>query len=144
LPALPSNFYRTPHGYLFCIVVREALRAAIGKREIKKSLGKDYRAAVSQVRLLVLRVDTQFAELLKQQVQQRQDTDSLEAYLEVKPGKWRLEPITKVTVPLRLARHAEAELLRRFAPERLSFDTLLIQTLREQAQTLKVDWDTVL
>jgi serine/threonine protein kinase len=49
-----------------------------------------------------------------------------------------------LTVPLRLARHAEAELLRRYAPERLSFDTLLIQTLREQAQTLKVDWNTVL
>lgn len=49
-----------------------------------------------------------------------------------------------LTVPPRLARHAEAELLRRYAPERMSFDTLLIQTLRAQAQSHKVDWNVVL
>lgn len=49
-----------------------------------------------------------------------------------------------LTVPPRLARHAEAELLRRYVPERMSFDTLLIQTLRAQAQSHKVDWNVVL
>ena len=49
-----------------------------------------------------------------------------------------------LTTSPRLARHAEAELMRRYAPERLSFDTLMIQALREQAQALKVDWNVVL
>lgn len=100
LPALPSNCYRTPHGYVFRVVVPEPLRATIGKREIKKSLGKDYREAVSQARLLALQVDKQFADLQEQRTQQRQAMDSLEAYLEVKPSKRRLEPITKVTPEL--------------------------------------------
>ncbi len=49
-----------------------------------------------------------------------------------------------LTVPPRLARQAEAELQRRYAPERLSFDALLIQALREQAERLKIAWTTVL
>lgn len=47
LPALPSNCCKTPHGILFRIVVQKSLRPAVGKREIKKSLGKDYRQAIS-------------------------------------------------------------------------------------------------
>jgi len=58
-----------------------------------------------------------------------------------------------LTVQPRLARHAEAELLRRFgasaaptsqAIERVNFDALLLSALREQAQALKVDWSVVL
>lgn len=57
-----------------------------------------------------------------------------------------------LTVHPRIARHAEAELLHRFgtpatAPQaikRLNFDALLLAALREQAQTMKVDWNVVL
>jgi len=49
-----------------------------------------------------------------------------------------------LTVLPRLARHAEAELLRRHRPERLSLDSLLIQAMRDQATGLKVDWEVVL
>lgn len=72
MPALPSNCYRTPHSYIFRIVVPELLRSALGKRETKKSLGNDYREALSQARLLALQVDKQFADLYEQQSQQRQ------------------------------------------------------------------------
>jgi hypothetical protein len=40
-------------------------------------------------------------------------------------------------------RWAEAELLRRFDLERVSFDDLLFDTLREEAKELEVDWSTV-
>ncbi|MHB8247413.1 MAG: DUF6538 domain-containing protein [Acidithiobacillus sp.] len=43
MPALPSNCYKTLHGILFRIVVPKSLRPAVGKREIKESLSKDYR-----------------------------------------------------------------------------------------------------
>ncbi|MHB1530827.1 hypothetical protein [Acidithiobacillus sp.] len=43
MPALPSNCYKTLHGIIFCIVVPKSLRSAVGKREIKEFLGKDYR-----------------------------------------------------------------------------------------------------
>ena len=49
-----------------------------------------------------------------------------------------------LTVLPRLAGHAEAEILRRYEPQRLSLDTLLIETLRDQARALKVDWNLVL
>ena len=57
-----------------------------------------------------------------------------------------------LTVEPRQARHAEAELLRRFGPEsglspalqRMSFDALLLQALRTQAAAAKVDWNKVL
>ncbi len=57
-----------------------------------------------------------------------------------------------LTVPPRLARRAEAELLRRFgdaaavpgAVHRLNLDALLLAALREQAQAMKVDWKVVL
>jgi len=58
-----------------------------------------------------------------------------------------------LTVHPRIARHAEAELLRRFgasAPpsanpiKRVNFDALLLSALRAQAQALKVDWNIVL
>ena len=44
---------------------------------------------------------------------------------------------------LRLARHVEAELLRRFDLTRLSLDALLLRAMREQAGLLKVSWPLV-
>lgn len=57
-----------------------------------------------------------------------------------------------MTVEPRQARHAEAELLRRFGPEsgatpplhRVSFDALLLKALRAEAVAAKVDWGKVL
>jgi hypothetical protein len=60
-----------------------------------------------------------------------------------------------LTVEPRLARHAEAALLRRFGPgsgasgagsplQRLSIDAVLLRELRRQADALRVDWATVL
>lgn len=49
-----------------------------------------------------------------------------------------------LTVSPRLARHAEAELLKRFGLERVSFDAMLIGALREQAHAVKADWNIVL
>ncbi|WP_088285603.1 BREX system serine/threonine kinase PglW [Ideonella sp. A 288] len=57
-----------------------------------------------------------------------------------------------LTVVPRLARRAETELLTRFGPgssqsravQRLSVDALLLRELRVQADSLKVDWSTVL
>jgi serine/threonine protein kinase len=57
-----------------------------------------------------------------------------------------------LTVEPRQARHAEAELLRRFGPgspttpalERLSFDALLLKALRTEADRARVDWTMVL
>ncbi|WP_338107573.1 DUF6538 domain-containing protein, partial [Acidithiobacillus caldus] len=93
MPALPSNCYKTPHGYVFRIVVPESLRAAVGKREIKRSLGKDYRQAVSQARLLALQVDQQF-QSLRQQVQQEADyTQAFARYVAQAPNL-PLKPIT--------------------------------------------------
>ncbi|MBU2764492.1 DUF6538 domain-containing protein [Acidithiobacillus caldus] len=99
MPALPSNCYKTPYGYVFRIVVPESLRAAVGKREIKRSLGKDYRQAVSQARLLALQVDQQF-QSLRQQVQQEEDyTQAFARYVAQAPNL-PLKPITKVTPAL--------------------------------------------
>ncbi len=57
-----------------------------------------------------------------------------------------------LTVPPRLTRYAEAELLHRFgspetsasAVQRINFDSLLLGALHEQAQAMKVDWNVVL
>lgn len=57
-----------------------------------------------------------------------------------------------LTVEPRQARHAEAELLRRFGPgaqtipalQRMSFDAMLLKALRLEATTAKVDWNLVL
>jgi hypothetical protein len=49
-----------------------------------------------------------------------------------------------LTVTTRLARHAENELLRRFDLERVSFDTLLLSALHEQANAVRADWNVVL
>jgi serine/threonine protein kinase len=48
-----------------------------------------------------------------------------------------------LSCPLRLARHVEKELLRRFDLERLSLDALLLRAMREQAALLKVSWPLV-
>lgn len=99
MPALPRNCYKTPQGFLFRIVVPEALRPAIGKREIKKSLGRDYREAVTQARLLALQVDHQFSELQEQTVQRRLNQDAIGTFLAT-PADKRLKPITEVTPEL--------------------------------------------
>lgn len=99
MPALPSNCYRTPHGFLFRVIVPEALCPAIGKREIKKGLGRDYRKAVSEARLLALQVDRQFSELREQLAQHRQAEDAINAYLAT-PFDRRLKPVTQVTPEL--------------------------------------------
>lgn len=57
-----------------------------------------------------------------------------------------------LTVSPRIARHADAQLMRRFGTaeagsagvQRLNFDALLLAALREQAQAMKVDWGVVL
>lgn len=57
-----------------------------------------------------------------------------------------------LTVEPRQARHAEAELLRRFGPDsatspalqRMSFDALLLKALRIEATAARVDWNIVL
>ena len=57
-----------------------------------------------------------------------------------------------LTIEPRQARHAEAELLRRFGPEsathpalqRMSFDALLLKALRLEATAARVDWNLVL
>ena len=57
-----------------------------------------------------------------------------------------------LTVEPRQARHAEAELLRRFGPgspttlalQRMSFDALLLKALRTEADRARVDWSMVL
>ena len=49
-----------------------------------------------------------------------------------------------LTVEPRLAHHVEAELLRRFGRQRLSFETLMLKALRQQAEAMKVNWNLVL
>ncbi len=99
MPALPSNTYRTPYGFQFRVVVPETLRAALGKREIKKSLGKNYRNAVSEARLLALQVDRQFGEARLRLAAAHETTDAFTAYL-AQPADQRLKPITEVTPEL--------------------------------------------
>ena len=99
MPSLPTNCYRTPRGYIFRIVVPEVLRESFGKREFKKSLGSDYRAAVSEARLLAVQIDRQFNELRAMLEKQQADGCGLDAFL-AKPADKRLKPITKVTPEL--------------------------------------------
>jgi serine/threonine protein kinase len=49
-----------------------------------------------------------------------------------------------LTVEPRLANHVEAELLRRFGRQRVSFDTLMLKALRQQADAMKINWNVVL
>ncbi len=53
-----------------------------------------------------------------------------------------------LTTPLRLGRHADAELMRRFGAkhglQRINFDALLLSTLKGQATAARVDWSVVL
>ncbi|HCY61920.1 MAG TPA: BREX system serine/threonine kinase PglW [Oxalobacteraceae bacterium] len=57
-----------------------------------------------------------------------------------------------LSVPTRIARHAEAELLHRFgnaatsamAVKRINFDALLLAALHQQVQAARVDWNVVL
>jgi integrase len=99
MPALPQGTYRTPHGFQFRVVVPESLRQIIGKREIKKSLGRDYRTAVSEARLLALQVDRQFAEAREHLGIAQAGPDSIDSFLS-QPIDARYKPITKVTPEL--------------------------------------------
>ena len=85
-----------------------------------------------------------------------EDTDSLVA--DARGAEERLQRSRKsggllvLTVEPRQARHAEAELLRRFGPgsttqpalQRVSFDALLLKALRSEAAAARVDWNIVL
>lgn len=99
MPALPSNTYRTPYGYIFRVVVPESLRKLVGKREIKKSLGQDYQKAVSQARLLAVQVDRRFNELRKQVAEHESLQSGLENFL-ARPLDQRLKPLTVITPEL--------------------------------------------
>ncbi|MGA7800968.1 MAG: DUF6538 domain-containing protein, partial [Gammaproteobacteria bacterium] len=80
MPALPRNCYKTPHGYLFRLVVPEPLRSLIGKREIKKSLGRDYREAVSRARTFAAEAEQQLAAARAQHTLRRQQEDGLAVF----------------------------------------------------------------
>lgn len=99
MPALPQGTYRTPHGFQFRVVVPESLRQLIGKREIKKSLGRDYRTAVSEARLLALQVDRQFAQARERLGVAQGGPDSIDSFLS-QPIDTRYKVITKVTPEL--------------------------------------------
>ncbi|HAL37814.1 MAG TPA: BREX system serine/threonine kinase PglW [Polaromonas sp.] len=85
-----------------------------------------------------------------------EDADSLIA--DARGAEERLQRSLKsggllvLTVEPRQARHAEAELLRRFGPDsathpalqRMSFDALLLKALRIEATAARVDWNIVL
>lgn len=89
-------------------------------------------------------------------VNSEEDADSLIA--DARGAEERLQRSLKsggllvLTVEPRQARHAEAELLRRFGPDsatnpalqRMSFDALLLKALRIEAAAARVDWNIVL
>lgn len=99
MPALPRNCYKTPHGFSFRLVVPEPLRALIGKREIKKALGRDYRQAVGQARLLAAQAEERLARARAQLALRQQHEDGLAAFEKTPPGK-RLKRIGQVTPEL--------------------------------------------
>jgi len=59
--SMPTYLHRAGHRYIFRQAVPDALRAIIGKREFKKSLGIDYREAVRKGKLFAVEVEQQFA-----------------------------------------------------------------------------------
>lgn len=99
MPALPRNTYQTPHGYQFRFVIPAELRPALGKREIKKALGRDIRAAVSEARLLALQADRLIAETREKLAAVRERQSDIDAFL-AKPHDRRLTPVTAVTPEL--------------------------------------------
>lgn len=96
MPALPSHTYKTRHGYLFRVVVPEPLRELLGKREIKKSLGHDYRSACSEAYRLSLETDRLFQSARNKHQTQQSQRQTLDNFLSLPPQK-RLQPITEVT-----------------------------------------------
>jgi integrase len=58
--SMPTYLQRTGHRYVFRQAVPASLREVIGKREVKKSLGSDYREAVSKGKILAVQVEQQF------------------------------------------------------------------------------------
>ncbi len=99
MPALPRNTYKTPHGFQFRLVIPEDLRPLIGKREIKKTLGKDYVAAVRQAKLVAVQVDRELEAARTKLTASKEEQDGLEVYLAT-PVNTRLKPITRVTPEL--------------------------------------------
>lgn len=86
---MPQNMRKTAHGFEYRRVVPSELRAQIGKREIKKSLGKDFRIAKEKLAELEVETNADFARA-------RAATErnmSLEAYLSLHPSA-RLKPIS--------------------------------------------------
>jgi len=96
MPALPSHTYKTTHGYLFRVVVPEALRGLLGKREIKKSLGHDYRRACSEAYRLSLETDRLFQSARDKLGTKQSQQGGLDNFLSL-PQEKRLQPITEVT-----------------------------------------------
>ena len=99
MPALPRNTYRTQHGFLFRISVPKDIRPTIGKREIKKALGRDFRAAVSEAHLMSVRVDKLFADARAQPGAKEAPDEPLQAFLK-RPVDRRLKTISEVTPEL--------------------------------------------
>lgn len=96
---MPPNLYRTASGFLYRRTIPTDARDAIGKREIKKSLGRVY--AIAKVELAKLEVQTNsLIAAARAQVKDVQTAQqSLEAYLN-KPAKSRTKLITALTPEL--------------------------------------------
>jgi hypothetical protein len=96
---MPPNLYQTASGFLYRRTIPTEARDAIGKREIKKSLGRDY--AIAKVELAKLEVQTN--SLISAALAQVKDVQtaqqSLESYLK-KPTKSRTKLITALTPEL--------------------------------------------
>lgn len=96
VPALPSHTYKTRYGYQFRIVVPEQLRQSIGKREIKKSLGNDYRAACAESYRLSLETNQLFESVRAQVATGTSAKVSLDEYLQ-RPLEKRFKVISEVS-----------------------------------------------
>lgn len=96
MPVLPSHTYKTSSGYQFRVVVPKPLRGLIGKREIKKNLGCDYRVACSKAYLLSLEADKLFQSARHKLCADNSSQQSLSEFLSSPPEK-RLKPISEVS-----------------------------------------------
>lgn len=89
---MPANMRKTTTGYQYRRVVPAELRVAIGKREIKKSLGKDYRQA--KIRLMQLEVETDSAFASARAAGGSPADTSLQEYEQIPPMSRRLQKIS--------------------------------------------------
>ena len=96
---MPPNLHKTAAGFIYRRVIPADARTAVGKREIKKSLGHDFR--IAKIELAKLEVKTNAAiGAARAKVKGLQGSQQdLEAYLK-KPGKNRTKLITVLTPEL--------------------------------------------